>query len=411
MKKSGVLILIVITVLSARVVLAGSWSVQESGTTTYLYSVCFVDANNGWAVGRDGLILHTHNGGIIWEIQKSKIKNDSLCSVFFIDQNKGWVGGEGVILYTMDGGEDWEKQVDIFALPYNIYFVDQNNGWASGIGGEGGIIFHTDNGGKTWATQTTTAETEYYGLPGVHFINPTTGWAVGGGGMILHTEDGGKTWGTQTSGTDECLKGLYFTDSKNGWVTGGRSVLHTNDSGIIWKTQTNPEEISVCGIHFINSTTGWIAGGGGKILHTTDGGETWNIQDSGTNKRLYDVCFIDKNNGWAVGAGGIILKYSELPVSNFWNVTVYPNPCKSEEKYVVFGDPSDHNKKLTRQSTIKIYNIAGEWIRTIEEVDGDGKATWDITNNEGKRVASGIYVYYISNPEGQRCTGKIGVIR
>ncbi|MFH1896912.1 MAG: T9SS type A sorting domain-containing protein [Candidatus Desantisbacteria bacterium] len=104
------------------------------------------------------------------------------------------------------------------------------------------------------------------------------------------------------------------------------------------------------------------------------------------------------------------MKYSELP-AKIEKVTVYPNPCKPEDKYVIFGDPSNPDKKLTKQSTIKIYNIAGEWIRTIEEVDGDGKATWDITNNEGKRVASGIYVYCISNPDGQGCTGKIGVVK
>ncbi|OIP41039.1 hypothetical protein AUJ95_03885 [Candidatus Desantisbacteria bacterium CG2_30_40_21] len=59
MKKLGFLILLIITVLFTGNVLAGIWSVQESGTTTDLFSVHFVDANNGWAVGDDGLILHT----------------------------------------------------------------------------------------------------------------------------------------------------------------------------------------------------------------------------------------------------------------------------------------------------------------------------------------------------------------
>jgi hypothetical protein len=39
-----------------------SWSPQSSGTTNYLYGVAFTDANNGWAVGRYGTILH-HGGG------------------------------------------------------------------------------------------------------------------------------------------------------------------------------------------------------------------------------------------------------------------------------------------------------------------------------------------------------------
>ncbi|MFH1896911.1 MAG: YCF48-related protein [Candidatus Desantisbacteria bacterium] len=283
MKKSGVLILIVITVLSARVVLAGSWSVQNSGTTTDLFSVCFVDANNGWAVGNDGLILHTSNGGIIWEVQESKSIRP-LFSVCFVDQKNGWIGAERSILHTTDGGINWEsKWLDCYLTC--VYFTDLNNGWATGAFGDG-IIFHTSDGGKSWIAQTTVAETDFYGLPGVHFINSTMGWAVGAGGVILHTSNGGRTWGTQTSGTDEWLQSVYFTDSKNGWISGGRSVLHTNDGGITWGTQTIPEEISVHGIHFIGSTTSWITGGGGKILHTTNGGEIWNIQDSGTDNSL-----------------------------------------------------------------------------------------------------------------------------
>ena len=36
---------------------------QTSGTTNNLFSVHFVNANEGWAVGASNLILHTANGG------------------------------------------------------------------------------------------------------------------------------------------------------------------------------------------------------------------------------------------------------------------------------------------------------------------------------------------------------------
>jgi hypothetical protein len=47
----------------------------------------------------------------------------------------------------------------------------------------------------------------------------------------------------------------------------------------------------------------------------------------------------------------------------------------------------------------------------IEETDGDGQAEWDAKNEEGTPLTSGIYIYIITNPAGERCVGKIGIIR
>jgi len=42
------------------------------------------------------------------------------------------------------------------------------------------------------------------------------------------------------------------------------------------------------------------------------------------------------------------------------------------------------------QSTIKIYSVAGEWIKTL--TFANGKTSWDTTNNSLQQVASGIYL-------------------
>ena len=62
-------------------------------------------------------------------------------------------------------------------------------------------------------------------------------------------------------------------------------------------------------------------------------------------------------------------------------------------------------------ATIRIYNIAGELVRTIEETDGDGINEWNTKNEQGEPVASGVYIYFIANPAGEKATGKIMVIR
>jgi hypothetical protein len=81
-----------------------SWVEQTSGTTNWLYSVSFTDANTGTAVGSYGTILRTTNGGSTWVRQTSGTTNH-LYGVFFTDANTGTaVGAGGTILRTTTGG-------------------------------------------------------------------------------------------------------------------------------------------------------------------------------------------------------------------------------------------------------------------------------------------------------------------
>ncbi|MEW6097063.1 MAG: T9SS type A sorting domain-containing protein [bacterium] len=87
-------------------------------------------------------------------------------------------------------------------------------------------------------------------------------------------------------------------------------------------------------------------------------------------------------------------------------VFVYPNPCYSNRHYqLTFAG-------LTENVTIKIFNIAGELVRTLEKKDIGQEKNWDLRNDAYENVASGIYIYLvIDNDTGEKVTGKLGVIR
>jgi photosystem II stability/assembly factor-like uncharacterized protein len=81
----------------------------------YLNQVSCVDANNGMAVGDNGTILRTTDGGNNWIIQSIGITNNGalngLFGVSFVDTNTGtMVGDKEMILRTTDGGANWERQ-------------------------------------------------------------------------------------------------------------------------------------------------------------------------------------------------------------------------------------------------------------------------------------------------------------
>ncbi|MCX6149368.1 MAG: T9SS type A sorting domain-containing protein [Ignavibacteriales bacterium] len=99
------------------------WAEQSSGTSDYLTSVSFTDANNGTVVGLGGIILRTTDGGVIWNLQS---KNPGLFDVSFTDSNKGTaVGMNGTILRTTNGGVTFIGDENGKAKPQE-YILAQN---------------------------------------------------------------------------------------------------------------------------------------------------------------------------------------------------------------------------------------------------------------------------------------------
>ena len=86
-----------------------SWISQNSGTTSSLDGVYFVDENNGWIAGWGGIILHTTNGGDTWGLQNTPVT--SLSCIFFTNPQNGWSSGlGGDVVHTTNGGETWVLQ-------------------------------------------------------------------------------------------------------------------------------------------------------------------------------------------------------------------------------------------------------------------------------------------------------------
>ena len=155
------------------------WVPQSSGVTSGLYSVHFFDAQTGWAVGGNGVIINTTDGGNNWAEQISGTTN-YFNSLFFVSATEGWaVGGNfspflGIIYHTTNGGSIWTAQIDTLPKQLNsILFISSITGWAAG---EGSQILKTTDGGLNWLAQTTVSS-DYRGI---FFVNANTGWAVGG---------------------------------------------------------------------------------------------------------------------------------------------------------------------------------------------------------------------------------------
>jgi photosystem II stability/assembly factor-like uncharacterized protein len=100
-----------------------------------LNAVWFADARRGWAVGAEGVVVATEDGGSTWRPQASGV-GDDLFDVKFFDAREGWaVGRGGALLHTNDGGRTWADTKRVTTHAFERLFIVGRRAWAVGFGG------------------------------------------------------------------------------------------------------------------------------------------------------------------------------------------------------------------------------------------------------------------------------------
>ncbi len=286
-----------------------SWQVEANvaGVTGQLLATQFVSGSTGWAVGEQGTVLQTSDAGETWLLQEISTGND-LYAVHFVSPDTGWVAGlNGVIFGTTDGGSDWiPETTGTNANLYSFEFANSRVGW---VAGSDGTILKTTDGGGSWMALFPNTNRSLFSLS---FVDDSVGWAAGSLGAILKTTDGGMNW---TSVGSDSVVGLYavqFISESVGWVAGGvGAISKTTDGGSTWVTEPSNTYNDIYGIRFATATTGWMVGDAGVILSTTNGGTSWSQQSTNIKDNLYDFNFSSPTMGWEVGDEGTIVKTTD----------------------------------------------------------------------------------------------------
>jgi photosystem II stability/assembly factor-like uncharacterized protein len=340
-----------------------TWTAQAGGTSVNLYDVTFPSANVGYAVGASGTILKTTDDGINW-IPLSGGSDALLDGVSFANPDIGTVvGSEGTILRTTDGGSNWIGQTSGTTRPlYAVQFVTINTGYAIGRN----IVLKTTDGGATWNT----VGNSYDYLEDLSFIDVNTGFIVGnlddpvmGVVFFISTDDGGFTWSTR-----DAPNNVFSLARLNYWegMAVGKSgmIRRTSDGGWTWSVVGGPPldyflkrmhmgGLDFWGIHNGVAVTGvdiYLNPSKTTVLRTTDGGETWSRTNLGN--RLFDVAYADENTVYAVGhgwwymdEGGVIYRSSDGGANWGQVVSYFCQPgsesCISSFHGIDFGD-ADH---------------------------------------------------------------------
>lgn len=101
------------------------------------------------------------------------------------------------------------------------------------------------------------------------------------------------------------------------------------------------------------------------------------------------------------------------------NVVVYPNPYIPFDNNDRTGRPWSSSDpasgvlfdNLTSQARITVYNLAGKIVSRIEKNSAEGRLHWDVRSDDGRPLASGMYLIVIETDSGERMIKKLMVIR
>ncbi|MDD0843929.1 WD40/YVTN/BNR-like repeat-containing protein [Pseudomonas sp. Gutcm_11s] len=233
------------------------------------------------AVGQRGHILYSGVSGELWQQARVPVSSD-LTAVYFPCRRAGWaVGHDGVILHSDDAGVSWNKQLDgrqIGALMQQHYAA----------------LAAAEPASEEWATRLAEAqrmveEGADKALLDVWFANDQLGYAVGVFGLILRTEDGGRHWQPFGERTDNpqglhlnaisAVDGVPYIAGEQGlllrWDEAQQrfTSLQTPYSGSFFGVIGQGRELLVYGLR-------------GHVWRSTDGGANWSALDSGLQSSI-----------------------------------------------------------------------------------------------------------------------------
>ncbi len=261
-----------------------TWTQSEVPAKTMLTGVWFADADTGWVVGHDTLILKTTDGGKTWqEVYSAPANEEPLFDVWFDDASTGYaIGAYGLFMKTTDGGSTWETlefdpvEYDPDAaltdgedsaetdeaiedddyddddweddLPFDYHLnhmADGPNGLLY-IAGEAGNFFRSRDRGATWEWLTPPYEGSFFGLL------PLDGDALllfGMRGNLFRSDDAGDTWTQIDTGTQATLNQATRLSDGRIVVAGMQGILLvSDDDGLSFTSVRRPDRKHVASV-------------------------------------------------------------------------------------------------------------------------------------------------------------------
>lgn len=288
-------------------------------------------------VGEYGRILVRNNADASW-LQANVPVQTTITAVDLIDDKVAWaVGHQGVILKTTDGGRHWikmfdglqltgllktslEQQIVLLTTQFERAEVDE-------IVDEDmldELEMRLDDAVYKLEDLTANAGIEIAFFD-VLFATPDYGLVIGAYGAMLETNDGGNNWryiGYQVPNPEGFhLNALTKDMDNNIYVVGEAGLgMATSNLGGSWRALDIDYMGSLFGID-VNGLSLYSYGLRGNMFASQDQGETWQHLDTGVTNHIFSADWLNNTELLLVGAGGLKLVYNGHTFNNISKIS------------------------------------------------------------------------------------------
>jgi photosystem II stability/assembly factor-like uncharacterized protein len=264
--------------------------------------------------------------------------------LIFVSTTTGYAAAEGGQVWkTSNGGKSWSMVLNL-GYPYYFYGVAALSakkvvvsGFIDSATQQSGIIRWTEDGGSTWGSDITLKSSAW--LQRTRFANVSDGVIFDlADGAAQYTTDGGAAatdWITVTNNPDAGWFGLQFSLLTNRHVrASGINFCTSLNGGAAWTCGASVDSVFDGPVLFQGDSLGWVGGGEispnveGWIHITTNGGKTWSARVLDGPWPIRQFVFTSTKRGWAAGGNvytGVCGIYFTSDGGNTWSVDVTTN--------------------------------------------------------------------------------------
>ncbi|WP_051097040.1 WD40/YVTN/BNR-like repeat-containing protein [Pseudomonas sp. 10-1B] len=257
-------------------------------------------------VGADGHILVRQSNG---HVDQAKVPVDLLLTaLYFVDDQHGWaVGHDGVVLHSDDAGASWAKQLDGRTINTMLlkWAQDEVDRLQATPGADETAL---DN--ARFALDDISAGADAgpsRPLLDVWFRSASEGWVVGAYGTVLHTTDGGQTWG-YVPGLDNPdrlhLNAVLGLSNGDLLIAGEGGKVYRRSAGQ-WQSQALTQA-SLYNLVQLRDGQVLAMGFGGALFSSQDAGQHWHAITSPTATSLYSAVQLPDNSVLFTGQTGLL---------------------------------------------------------------------------------------------------------
>lgn len=259
---------------------ASGWVQQRVPTSVLLTAVQVVDEEHIWAVGHEGVILQSTDGGVTWEFRMDGHR--------LLEKEYEWLQEREIYLEDAiaETDDEFEREELEFALDELGFHI-------------GGAEIQFDVGPTKPFLD-------------VHFFNREVGLAVGAYGTIVRTVDGGASWDVINAAIDNVVgyhPNKLVTSPDGTLILVGESGLlaRSEDQGETFEMLDSPYHGSLFGALYDAQGQLWIYGLRGNVFVSDDDGESFLQVPTNTRYNINSGTVLSDGRVVLVGHSGVIL--------------------------------------------------------------------------------------------------------